>query len=48
MLDEGTVLEQSMARIGTILDSPELTFGLKLSLCVACVLLLEMNIMNCV
>ena len=44
MLDEGTV----RGWIGTVLDSLELTFRLKLSMCIACMLLLEMNSMNCV
>ena len=48
MLDEGTVLEQSVVRCGTVFHSPEVIFGLKLSRCVACMTLLEMNNMNCV
>ena len=46
MLDGGIALEQSTAWYGTVLDSPELIFGLKLSMCVACILLLEINNMN--
>ena len=46
MLDGGTTLGQSTAWYGAVLDSPELIFGLKLSMCVACILLLEINNMN--
>ena len=34
MLDEGAVLGQSVAGHGTVLHSPEIYFGLKLSMCV--------------
>ena len=46
ILDEGTVLRQSVVRCGTALHSPEVIFGLKLSMCVAYMLLLELNSMN--
>ena len=46
MLDEGTVLGQFAIRCGTVLHSPEVIFGLKLSMCVAYMLLLELNSMN--
>ena len=39
MLDEGTVLEQSTVQCGTVLHSTEAIFGLKLSMCVACMIL---------
>ena len=48
MVDEGTVLGQSAVQCGTILHSQEVIFGLKLSMCVACMTLLELNSMNCV
>ena len=48
MLDEGTILGQSSVRCGTVLHSPKVIFGLKLSMCVACMTLLELNGMNCV
>ena len=48
MLDEGTVLGQSAFQCGTVLHSPKVIFGLKLSMCVACMILLELNSMNCV
>ena len=48
MLDEGTVLGQFTVRCGTVLHSLEVIFGLKLSMCVACMILLELNNMNCV
>ena len=38
MLDEGTVLGQSAVRCGTVLHSPKVTFGLKLSMYVACMI----------
>ena len=46
MLDEGIVLGQFAVRCGTALHSPEVIFGLKLAMCVACMTLLEMNSMN--
>ena len=48
MIDEGTVLRQSAVRCGTILHNLKMIFGLKLSMCVACMTLLELNSMNCV
>ena len=48
MVDEGTILGQSAVRCGTVLHNSEVIFGLKLSMCVACLTLLELNIMNCV
>ena len=48
MFDEGTVLRQSAVRYGTVLHSPKVIFGLELSMCVACMILLELNSMNCV
>ena len=46
MLDEGTVLGQFAVRCGTVLHSPEVIFRMKLSMCVAYMLLLELNSMN--
>ena len=48
MVDEGTLLGQSVVRCGTVLHSPKVIFGLKFSMCVACMTLLELNSMNCV
>ena len=48
MLDEGTILGQSAIRCGTVLHSPKVIFGLKLFMCVACMILFEFNNMNCV
>ena len=48
MLDEGTVLGQSTVRCGNVLHNLELIFGLKLSMCVAYMILLELKSMNCV
>ena len=48
MLDEGTILEQSMVRCGTVLHSSKMIFGLKLFMCIAFMILLELNSMNCV
>ena len=48
MLDEGTVPGLSVVRCGTVLHNPKVIFGLKLSMCVACMILLELNSMNCV
>ena len=41
MLDEGTVLGQSVVRCGTVLHSPKAIFEPKLSMCVACMILIE-------
>ena len=48
VFDEGTVLRQSVVRYGIVLHSLKVIFGLKLSMCVACMILLELNSMNCV
>ena len=48
MLDEGTILGQSPVRCGTVLHSLEVIFGPKFSMCVACMILLELNSMSCV
>ena len=48
MLDEGTILGQPVVRCGTVLHSSEMIFGLKLSMCIACMILIELNSMNCV
>ena len=47
MLDEGTILGQSKVQCGIVLHSPEVIFGPKLSMCIACMTLLELNSMNC-
>ena len=48
LLDEGTILGQSAVRCGTVLHSSEVIFGLKLSMCIACMILFEFNSINCV
>ena len=48
MFDEGTILGQCVVQCGTVLHIPKVIFGLKLSMCVSCMMLLELNSMNCV